>query len=338
MRILVTGATSGLGRNAVEHLLQAGFDVRATGRSPAIGAELEAAGASFVTLDLEQATAEEYAELVKGCDIVWHCAAKSSPWGSEREFFLANVQATERLAEAAGAAGVKRFIHISTPSIYFDFKAHRDIEETFCAETFANHYAKTKYQAEQCIAQSVLRYPATTYLILRPRGLFGPHDRVIIPRVLAQLARDRGVLRLPGGGTAFLDLTFVLNVVHAMVLASQNEGLVSGSVYNITDQQPARLVDMLHKLLAEQLGLKYRVASLPYPLLYTLAAGLEMIAKITGKEPVLTRYSIGAVYFDMTLSQKRAREELGYTPRYTQEQGIEITGAWFKQQGVGKYG
>lgn len=65
----------------------------------------------------------------------------------------------------------------------------------------------------------------TTYVILRPRGLFGPHDRVIVPRLLQQLSRDRNVLRLPGGGQAQLDLTFVLNVVHAMMLATDNDGL-----------------------------------------------------------------------------------------------------------------
>lgn len=99
--------------------------------------------------------------------------------------------------------------------------------------------------------------------MLRPRGLFGPHDSVIVPRLLQQLRRDGGVLRLPRGGEALLDLTFVQNVVHAMSLATYAQGLNSGSVYNVTNHQPQRLADMLDTLLRQQLGLRYRIKAVP---------------------------------------------------------------------------
>lgn len=333
MRVLVTGATSGLGRNAAQWLLEAGHQVHATGRDSRAGQELLRLGAEFTQLDLTQATEEQCRQLMAGCDWVWHCAAKSSPWGSKREFYRANVAATEKLAQAAGHCGIRRFIHISTPAIYFDFQPHQNIDEEYCAWRFANHYAASKYAAEQRLQALVPRYPQTTYIILRPRGLFGPHDRVIVPRLLQQLDRDRGVLRLPGGGKALLDLTFVLNVVHAMDLASRQQPLPSGAVYNITNHQPQRLADMLDALLHRQLGLRYRLQAVPYPLLQVLAGGLELLAHFTGKEPLLTRYSVAAVYFDMTLSQTRAVEQLGYRPRYSMEEGIRITGEWLKRQG-----
>ncbi|MGO2462920.1 MAG: NAD-dependent epimerase/dehydratase family protein, partial [Serratia proteamaculans] len=115
MRVLVTGATSGLGRNAAQWLLEAGHQVHATGRDSRAGQELRRLGAEFTQLDLTQATAEQCRQLMAGCDWVWHCAAKSSPWGSKREFYQANVAATEKLAQAAGHCGIRRFIHISTP-------------------------------------------------------------------------------------------------------------------------------------------------------------------------------------------------------------------------------
>jgi nucleoside-diphosphate-sugar epimerase len=338
VKVLVTGATSGLGRNAAQGLLDAGYQVRATGRDKQAGDELRQLGAEFSPLDLTQATAEQCRQLMVGCDWVWHCAAKSSPWGSKAEFYQANVVASEKLAEAAGACGVQRFIHISTPAIYFDFKPHQDVEEGYRARRFANHYAASKYAAEQRLLGAVPRYPQTTYVILRPRGLFGPHDRVIVPRLLQQLDRDRGVLRLPGGGKARLDLTFVLNVVHAMDLASRQPHLPSGAVYNITNHQPQRLADMLDALLRQQMGVDYRLQSVPYPLLSVLAGGLELLARFTGKEPLLTRYSVAAVYFDMTLSPTRAIEELGYLPRYSMQEGIRLTAEWLKQQGGVTYG
>lgn len=338
MKVLVTGATSGLGRNAAEWLLAAGHQVHATGRDLAVGRLLVAQGATFTALDLTRAGAEQCDQLMAGYEIVWHCAAKSSPWGSRNEFYQANTFVTEKLAKAAGRCGVKRFIHISTPAVYFDFKHHRQIAESEFSLRFANHYAASKFAAEQSIAGLLHRYPQTTYLILRPRGLFGPHDRVILPRILAQLQRDKGVLRLPGGGSAYLDLTFVLNVVHAMDLASRKTHLPSGSIYNITNQQPQRLADMLHQLLTRQLGWQYRVQTVPYPLLLAVSGGMELLAHITGKEPMLTRYSVAAAYFDMTLDNTHAIEELGYRPRYSLDQGIELTAEWLKQQGMAAHG
>ncbi|MDU8631091.1 NAD-dependent epimerase/dehydratase family protein [Pseudomonas syringae group sp. 243L2] len=338
MKVLLTGATSGLGRNAAEWLLNAGHKVHATGRDPTVGGLLRNQGAEFTAMDLTKATAKECERMMLGCDVVWHCAAKSSPWGSKVEFDEANVVATQKLAEAAGRCGVSRFVHISTPAIYFDFQNHKCIDEQYRARRFANHYASSKYQAEQSIQAMVPLYPQTTFIILRPRGLFGPHDRVILPRILGQIERDRGVLRLPGGGQAVLDLTFVLNVIHAMDLASHNSSLSSGAAYNITNHQPMRLVDTLHLLLHDQLGLRYRVQPMPYRLLHTLAIALELLASVTRKEPVLTRYSVAAVNFDMTLSQTRAIEELGYRPRYTMEESIQLTGQWLKSQAVKRHG
>lgn len=338
MKVLLTGATSGLGRNAAEWLLNAGHRVHATGRDSAVGNLLQEQGAAFTALDLTRATAQQCEQLMLGSDVVWHCAAKSSPWGSEAEFHEANVVVTEKLAEAAGRCGVSRFVHISTPAIYFDFQDHECIDEQYRARRFANHYASSKYQAEQSIQALVPLYPQTTFIILRPRGLFGPYDRVILPRILGQIERDRGLLRLPGGGEAVLDLTFVLNVVHAMDLASHNNSLSSGAAYNITNHQPMRLVDTLQLLLHEQLGIRYRVQRVPYRLLHSLATALELLACITRKEPVLTRYSVAAVNFDMTLSQTRSIEELGYRPRYSMEEGVQLTGEWLKSHAVKPHG
>jgi len=126
--------------------------------------------------------------------------------------------------------------------------------------------------------------------------------------------------------------------VHAMDLASRQHRLPSGAVYNITNHQPQRLADMLDALLSQQLGLRYRLQAVPYPLLSVLAGCLELLARFTGKEPLLTRYSVAAVYFDMTLSQTRAIEELGYLPRYSMDEGIRMTGEWFKRQGGALHG
>lgn len=333
MKFLVTGATSGLGRNAAQWLLQAGYQVCATGRNKLVGEQLRQIGAQFTALDLVTASDEDYLNLLQGCDVVWHCAALSSPWGDYQDFYQANVVVTSRLAQLAGKLGIKRFVHVSTPSLYFDFRSHQNISENQLAKRFANHYASTKYLAEQMIQQNVHSFPDTVFIILRPRGIFGPHDRVLISRVLALIARTKGNLPLPGAGEAVIDLTFVLNVVQALFLASTNEQLLSGEIFNITNQQPMQLKTMLNMLLKDRLHIDYRIRPLPYPVLFALACCSELVAKVTGKEPTLTRYSVGALYFDMTLNPEKANQRLGYQPIYSLEEGINLTAEWLSQNG-----
>lgn len=333
MTILVTGATSGLGRNAVEALQAQGIAVRATGRDLVRGASLQQLGIEFVPADLAHLSATQADHLFRDVDIVWHCAALSSPWGRLDDFFDANVKATCLLAEAAVARDVRRFIHVSTPSIYFDYRHRRDIPETHRASQHANHYAHTKALAEDALQRMVVAHPQTCFVLLRPRGLFGPHDRVVLPRMLRLLRERKGVLPLPRGGQALIDLTYVGNVVHAMQLASDRLGLASGAAYNISNQEPSTLKTLLRRLLGDALHMDYRVKAMPYPLLDVVSRGMEQWSQLTGREPLFTRYSIGALHFDMTLSNAKAQRELGYYPPIDMQTGIEQTAQWIRAHG-----
>ncbi|UNH41411.1 NAD(P)-dependent oxidoreductase [Moellerella wisconsensis] len=333
MKILVTGATSGLGRNAAEWLLQQGHQVVGCGRDQHAGAELTAQGMVFQPIELLNLTHEKAQLLIADCDAIWHCAALSAPWGKRADFEAINWQATQILANVAGEMNVAKFVHISTPAIYFNFSHQQQIPESQSNTQFANDYARSKYFAELAIQQLVNRYPATRYIILRPRGLFGPHDRVLLPRLLAQIRHSKGKLILPAGGKNTFDLTYVGNVVHSMQLATQKPDLSSGATYNITNQQPQPLILTLQQLF-QQLALKCHIKSVPYPLLWSLAALLEAGSYINRKEPLLTRYSVGAAYFTMTLNNQKAQQELGYYPVYDMKTGIELTANWLNNKAI----
>src|SRR5690606_10071114 len=60
---------------------------------------------------------------------VIHLAALSAPWGKYADFFHVNVEGTQSIIRAASHAKIKRFVHVSTPSIYFDYRDRFDIAE-----------------------------------------------------------------------------------------------------------------------------------------------------------------------------------------------------------------
>lgn len=116
MKVLVTGATSGLGRNAVEFLCQKGISVRATGRNEAMGKLLEKMGAEFVPADLTELVSSQAKVMLAGIDTLWHCSSFTSPLGTQQAFDLANVRATRRTGEwAVTGVCVTLFISLHPP-------------------------------------------------------------------------------------------------------------------------------------------------------------------------------------------------------------------------------
>ncbi|MEW5559991.1 NAD(P)-dependent oxidoreductase [Enterobacter asburiae] len=333
MKVLVTGATSGLGRNAVEYLRRKGISVRATGRNEAMGRLLEKMGAEFVHADLTELVSSQAKVMLAGVDTLWHCSSFTSPWGTQEAFDLANVRATRRLGEWAVAWGVRNFVHISSPSLYFDYHHRRDIKEEFRPNRFANEFARSKAAGEEVINLLAQANPNTRFTVLRPQSLFGPHDKVFIPR-LAQMMHHYGSVLLPRGGTAQVDMTYYENAVHAMWLASQPvcDSLPSGRVYNITNGEPRSLKSIVQKLI-DELDIHCRIRSVPYPMLDMVARSMERFGNKAAKEPSFTHYGVSKLNFDFTLDISRAERELGYQPIVTLDEGITRTAHWLKDHG-----
>lgn len=332
MKVLVTGATSGLGRNAVEYLRARGISVRATGRNEAMGKLLQKMGAEFVHADLTELVSSQAKVMLANVDTLWHCSSFTSPWGTQEAFDLANVRATRRLGEWAVAWGVRNFIHISSPSLYFDYHHHRNISEDFRPARFANEFARSKAASEEVIQLLSQANPHTRFTILRPQSLFGPHDKVFFPR-LVQMMRHYGSVLLPRGGDALVDMTYLENAVHAMWLATERDALPSGRAYNITNMEARPLRTIVQRLI-EELDITCRIRSVPYPMLDIIARGMEKFGNKESREPALTHYGVSKLNFDLTLDTTRAESELGYQPIVSLDEGIHRTAIWLKDHGT----
>jgi nucleoside-diphosphate-sugar epimerase len=317
-RALVTGATGGLGLAIVEALTADGYAVRATGRDRGVGARLEQAGARFVPADLTDRAAASV--LTEGMDVVFHAAALSSPWGAAAAFRAINLDATERLLAAARAAGCDAFVFISTPSVYAEPRDRLDLTEASpLAARFANAYVATKHAAERLVRAADA--PAFATVVLRPRALVGPDDKVLLPR-LARVARS-GRFPLFRGGRALIELTDVRDAAEAALAADRRRQSIGGQVFNISGGAPVSVAETLGAVFA-QLGLKPRWVDVPYPFAAAAFRCAEVVcAGLPGRpEPPATVYSLMTLAFSQTFDLAGARNGLGWRPRFTPGEAI----------------
>ncbi len=213
-----------------------------------MGKLLQKMGAEFVHADLTELVSSQAKVMLAGIDTLWHCSSFTSPWGTQEAFDLANVRATRRLGEWAVAWGVRNFIHISSPSLYFDYHHHRDVQEDFRPARFACEFARSKAASEEVIDLLAQSNPHTRFTVLRPQSLFGPHDKSVYSAPGADDAplrqRAAAARRRCAGGYDLLR-----NAVHAMWLASQPDcdKLISGRAYNITNGEPCTLRSIVQR-------------------------------------------------------------------------------------------
>lgn len=326
MRILVTGSSGFIGSHVARHLAANGHSVLASGREYRRLEPLVSSGCHIAAADLSKDALEG---VVAGCDAIVHCAARAAPWGSRAAFWQDNVVATERLLAAALlGSSVQRFVFVSSPSIYFRAEDQLQLTETFTPPArWPTAYAETKWAAECRVRAASDLNP----VILRPRAVFGPGDTAIVPRVMA-VARS-GWFPLPSNGRAWTDVTYIDNVVAAVVLALQAGSELSGQSFNITNGESIRVRDLLSRLFAA-LDIRTRFITVPRRLALALASASERLAQLRPRspEPRLTRYGIGLLGYSQTLSIDAARRALHYSPQISIDAGIARYASWCAAQ------
>jgi len=326
--VLVTGATGFLGGHLAHRLHNAGWRVTALGRNQAAGNALAAQGIRFIKVELDNAAA--VSEASREQEIIFHAAARSSPWGRYRDFHNDNVVATQNIIAACEQWEIPRLIHVSTPSIYFDFTDRLNITETQSPATIlANHYVRTKLMAEALVYAAAARGLKT--VTLRPRAIFGPGDKTLFPRLI----RANGARGFPliGDSDPLMDITYVENVVDALVLAANAPPSAYGKKFNITNGEPWPRLKLIQTLFSE-VGQPLKTRCVNYHLARHTAGLLETISKVctlSHWEPPLTRYTVGVLAKSQTLDISLAQSILGYKPRVTIADGLHEFGKWWKE-------
>lgn len=319
MKVLITGGTGFLGGALARRLQAQGVEVTVTGRNVEIGRQFEQQGMRFVRAELSDGSAMQ--QVCANQDIVYHCGALSSPWGRWADFYAANVVGTKHIIQGCFRHGVKRLIHVSTPGVYFNGQPRLNLtEDAPLPRQQTNHYTQTKYMAEQLVDAAYA--DGLPVITLRPRAIFGPRDTTIFPRLIRAIQSGR--LRVIGDGQTLTDLTYIDNVVDALLLCQHSDGATLGRKYNITNGEPIQIWAMINHL-CQRLGYPPPTGQVPKWVAYAAATTLEAGYKLARphQEPPLTRYTVGLFSTSLTLNIEAARQVLGYEPRIRLDDGIE---------------
>jgi nucleoside-diphosphate-sugar epimerase len=323
MKALVTGGTGFLGRHLAERLLLEGDQVSVLARHEAGTEDLKAMGARVVEGDVRQWPSLRRA--LREVDCVYHAAALVAGAGRWSDFLEVNVLGTERVIQAALENGVRRLVHVSSIGVYPERGPGATITE---ADGYDENPSRGGYTRSKIWADRIAAWYATErqapVVVIRPGTIWGPGGKNNPVRAGVRV----GPLSLVfGDGSNVLPLTYVDNVVDALVLAARRDD-VAGRAYNIVDDEKITQRVFLERL-GGALGRDARTLYVPLPALRPVAAAADLAkAALRGgrRSPQgtysrITR-SVQSAHYDTA----RAKAELGWKPRVDFEEALARLG------------
>lgn len=328
MNVLVTGGGGFLGKAIVDRLVARGDAVRSLSRS--MHKDLESSGVDSSLGDLADPDAVDRA--VKGCELVFHVAAKPGVWGRYHEYYMPNVVGTRNILKACRKYGVKKLVYTSTPSVVHGGTNLENANESLpYAEKYETHYPRTKAEAEQEVLAAAGDDIAT--VALRPHLIWGPGDNHLVPRILA---RGRaGKLRRTGSSETLIDATYIDNAADAHLLAADRLHIgspISGKAYFIANGEPMPIWTLIDGILAAA-DLPPVRKTIPFWAAYSAGAILEAVYSLFRRknEPLMTRFVAKQLATSHWFDLSAAKRDLGYEPKVTTAEGLVRLKAWLKE-------
>jgi nucleoside-diphosphate-sugar epimerase len=325
MTILVTGAAGFLGSQVTAALIARDERPRALVH-PCYDAGWQVpAGAESCHADITDAAA--IAAAMDGVHLVLHCAAKTGPWGPEAEYDRVNVQSLENMVRAAMAAGVSRFVHVSSITVLGN-DVRGSADEHSPLRTEPNPYSRSKVKGEQLLNAMIKREGAPV-TIVRPGWIYGPGDTASVGRFAAMI--EAGKMIVVGSGANHVPLSYVTDVAAGIILAGETER-AAGRTYLLVNDEPVTQAQFLDAIAAE-LGVSAPSRHLPYRVGLLAAATAEAGWKLAKQEqpPPVMRYGLQLLGGENRISIARARRELGFTPQVGYLEGARRVVAWYRE-------
>jgi nucleoside-diphosphate-sugar epimerase len=315
MRIFVTGGTGFIGTQLIKRLIADGHEVHALGRSEGSREVVRLLGATPIVGSL--ADIDLWKESLRGCDAVVHCAAPVEFWGPWERFENEIVTATRHLADAAAAAHVPKFIHISSESVLQDIEPIVNADETRPFPDKPNsHYGTAKMLAEMDLLKTKR---AMAIVILRPAFVWGENSTAISE--MLERVKSGSFIWADAGQAAF-EAVHVQNLVEAITLAVQKG--TGTNVYFVTDNEESTFRDFFDHVFDAH-GIRRPRVSLPSALIRAAARVTEFLWTLLsiGSKPPITRFEWAFIGMPRKYRVSKITNDLGYRPILSRKDGFQ---------------
>lgn len=315
--VFVTGGSGFVGRNLIRELIRRGVAIKALARSASSVEMVRSLGAEPVQGDLDDVPIMHAA--MRGCDVVFHAAAKVEEWGDPASYVHVNVLGTQNVLQAAREAAVPKLVHVSTEAVLADGNPLVQVNESWpYPEKPISRYPVTKAKAEKLVIAA--NSDALQTVSIRPRFIWGGDDTSLLPQLVS--AVETGRFLWIDGGRYQTSTTHIDNVVEGLICGWEaGEG---GQCYFVTDGETVEFREFITALLATQ-GVEIPDKSLPLWVIKGVAAMTEKMWGLANiqKPPPATRVLVGLVGQEVTIDDSRARNKIGYRGLQTREAGLQ---------------
>jgi len=321
-RILITGATGFVGFHLIEAALSSGLHVFANVRRSSKVEHLQSLNIDFVELDFESIYALATNIEENKYDYVIHAAAVTKAKNLD-EYNKYNASYARNLAIAVSNAAhkVEKFVFVSSLAALGPLKKTDELLNEDGALNPVTYYGKSKALAETYLNG----IPNLPLLVFRPTAVYGPRERDIL---MVLKAISRGFEVYMGGANQKLSFIYVKDLA-AIMISSLKSDLINRT-YNVSDGHiygRSSFSESAKRIMRKR---TFKVA-VPLPLIKGIAWSMEKAYKFSGKMPTLNIDKVNELTgINWGCDIKSIKKDLGFSPRYQLDQGLEETIKWYK--------
>jgi dihydroflavonol-4-reductase len=322
--ILVSGASGFLGSAIAAALRIRGHDIRVLARPSSPRTNLNPAD-TLCEGDLRDRAS--LATALKGARYLFHAAADYRLWARDpEEIHRNNLEGTRLIMEEALSAGLERIVYTSSVATLKPIEGGSATEDRPLAKGEGiGAYKRSKVAAERLV-EAMIQRDGLPAVIVNPSTPIGPRD--VRPTPTGRIIVEAASGRMPAFVETGLNLAHVDDVAAGHLAALDRGGI--GERY-ILGGDNVFLADMLADI-ARLVGRRPPTVKLPRTLLYPIAYGAELLARLRGVEPFITMDGLRMARHHMFFDDSKARRELGYVSRPYRE-GLADAIAWFRTHG-----
>ena len=317
MRALVTGATGFVGRFLCLRLLEAGLEVRATLLASDTARPLISRVEPVAIEPLGPDTVWGHA--LEGVDIVFHLAARVHIMDDPTvdplaEYRTVNSEGTRQLAREAARRGVKRLVFVSSIKVNGDESRIPYTVNSPAQPT--DPYGISKWEAEQWL-RHIETETGLEVVVVRPTLVYGPGVKANFLNMMK--AVQRGIPLPFASINNKRSLIYVGNLADALAVCAMHPA-AAGKTYLVSDGEDVSTPELIRRVASAM--------DMPARLFACSPSLLRLAGTVTGRGAAVNRL-LGSLMVDSSM----IRQDLGWLPPFTMDEGLRETARWFKENG-----